>query len=83
MVVQIICVPAGGGFLTLVWPGGKDDPPLEGQVRVLHENIMDLLNKKVLEAPECLKVSGGVTYWQARWKHQLGEPGTVIPPKNP
>jgi len=71
MTVQIVCVPVKGGFLTLVWPGEKDKAPREGQVRVLHVNIMDLIGEGRLEQPECVKVSGGVTYWQAAWKGPL------------
>jgi len=74
MLVQIICVPANKGFLTLVWPGGPEDPPGEGQIRIFHANIMDLLDSKILEAPECLRISGGVTYWQANWKGELKAP---------
>ena len=79
MLVQIICVPANGGFLTLVWPGLPEETPVEGQIRIYHSNIMDLLDNKQLEDPECLKVSGGVTYWQARWRGELAAPAAIVP----
>ena len=71
MTVQIVCVPVNGGFLTLVWPGGKHTAPREGEVRIFHANVMDLIGDGRVEEPECLNVNGGVTYWQAAWKGEI------------
>ncbi|MDA8336238.1 MAG: hypothetical protein M0Z41_14850 [Peptococcaceae bacterium] len=79
MLVQMVCVAAGEGFLTLLWPGERGDPPKEGLVRLFHANIMELFDERVLDDPECLRVSGSATYWQAQFRDHLKPPTPILP----